>query len=251
MRTLILLVCLSLGLPINAMVVEVVGSAPMNGAMSYVREQAMQDAMQQAVLRGGMQISSTQLMSKGVIEQDEVRIQGKGQLSDVKVLWEEQKEGVYEIAIRAEVGSQEMCPKSVQHYRKSVAITGFNLAKPAQASIGQLQNIEHDLSHLLVNSLNNKGLVQALDASQYSLYPTALHAPTANRTHLTSSATVATELGTQYVVSGVVRDLSILKANKQTPSWRARVGLPEASQPRQFVLDIYVHDGLSGALLFM
>src|SRR5690554_909808 len=80
MRTLILLVCLSLGLPINAMVVEVVGSAPMNGAMSYVREQAMQDAMQQAVLRAGMQISSTQLMSKGVIEQDEVRIQGKGQL---------------------------------------------------------------------------------------------------------------------------------------------------------------------------
>src|SRR5690554_7249553 len=94
MRTLILLVCLSLGLPINAMVVEVVGSAPMNGAMSYVREQAMQDAMQQAVLRAGMQIRSTQLMSKGVIEQDEVRIRGKGQLSDVKVLWEEQKEGV-------------------------------------------------------------------------------------------------------------------------------------------------------------
>lgn len=250
MRTLILLVCLSLGLPINAMVVEVVGSAPMNGAMSYVREQAMQDAMQQAVLRAGMQISSTQLMSKGVIEQDEVRIQGKGQLSDVKILWEEQKEGVYEIAIRAEVDSQKMCPKSVQHYRKSVAITGFNLAKPAQASIGQLQNIEHDLPHLLVNSLNNKGLVQALDASQYSLYPSALRAPTANRTHLTSSATVATELGTQYVVSGVVRDLSILDTNKHKPSWRARVGLPEASQPRQFVLDIYVHDGLSGALLF-
>lgn len=250
MRTLILLVCLSLGMPIHAMVVEVVGSAPMNGAMSYVREQAMKDAMQQAVLRGGMQISSTQLMSKGVIEQDEVRIQGKGRVSDVKVLWEEQNEGVYEIAIRAEVGSQEMCPKSVQHYRKSVAITGFNLAKPEQASIGQLQNIEQDLPHILVNSLNNKGLIQALDASQYSLYPTALRAPTANRTHLTSSATVATELGTQYVVSGVVRDLSILDSNRHSPSWRARVGLPEASQPRQFVLDVYVHDGLSGALLF-
>lgn len=250
MRTLILLICFGLVLPVNAKVVEVVGSAPMQGAMSYVREQAMQDAMQQAALRGSAQVSSTQLMSKGVVEQDDVRIQSKAQVSDVTVLWEEQKEGLYEIAIRAEVGSQKMCPKSVQHYRKSVAVTGFNLAKPAQASVGQLQNIEHDLPHLLAKSLNDKGWVQALDASQYSLYPTALRAPSTSRSHLTSSATVATELGTQYVVSGVVRDLSLLEANKNSPSWRARMGLPEAAKPRQFVLDLYVHDGLSGALLF-
>lgn len=250
MRTLILLICFGLVLPVNAKVVEVVGSAPMQGAMSYVREQAMQDAMQQAALRGSAQVSSTQLMSKGVVEQDDVRIQSKAQVSDVTVLWEEQKEGLYEIAIRAEVGSQKMCPKSVQHYRKSVAVTGFNLAKPAQASVGQLQNIEHDLPHLLAKSLNDKGWVQALDASQYSLYPTALRAPSTSRSHLTSSATVATELGTQYVVSGVVRDLSLLDTNKNSPSWRARMGLPEAAKPRQFVLDLYVHDGLSGALLF-
>lgn len=254
MRTLILLISLSLGLPVQAMLVEVVGSAPMNGALSYVREQAMQDAMQQAVLRAGMQVSSTQLMSKGVIEQDEVRIQGKGQLSDVKVLWEEQRDGIYEVAIRAEVGAQAMCPKSVQNYRKTVAITGFNLAKPQQASVGQLQNIEQDLPHILANSLNNKGLIQALDASQFSLYSSAMRAPARsqnnNQDYLTSSASVATELGAQYVVSGVIRDLSMLDNNKHSPSWRARLGMQEAAQARQFVLDVFVHDGLSGALLF-
>lgn len=254
MRTLVLLVSLCLGLPVQAMLVEVVGSAPMNGAMSYVREQAMQDAMQQAVLKAGMQVSSTQLMSKGVITEDEVRIQGKGQVSDVKVLWEEQSNGLYEIAISAEVGAQAMCPKSVQSYRKTVAITGFNLAKPQQASVGQLQNIEQDLPHILANSLNNKGLIQALDASQFSLYSTAMRAPTRSQaisnSYLTSSASVATELGAQYVVSGVVRDLSMVESNHQAPSWRARLGLPEAAKPRQFVLDVFVHDGLSGALLF-
>ena len=54
---------------VSALSVEVVGQAPIDGALSRVRELAMDDAMRQASLRAGAQISSTQLMEHGVVEE--------------------------------------------------------------------------------------------------------------------------------------------------------------------------------------
>lgn len=251
MRGLILLLSTLLALPAAALTVEVVGSAPLDGQLSYVREQAMKNALQQAALQTGVQVSSTQLMSHGVITEDEVSVRGQGQVSNVRVLWEDQVDGLYQVAIQAEVHSAAMCASSQQQYRKNVAITGFKLAKPMQASLGYLQNIEQDLPRVLTNSLNNRGLVHALDASSTGIYQQPRYAPAAfnNHRHLTSSATLATEMGVQYVVSGVVRDLSVLEKNPGQPSWRQRLGM-QTEAPRQFVLDVLVHDGLSGALLY-
>lgn len=247
----IALILAVLALPVAALTVEVVGSAPVDGALSYVREQAMKDALQQASLKSSVQVSSTQLMTQGELVQDDVQLSTAGQVSNVQVLWEDQLDGVYQVAIKAEVASAAMCPASQQQYLKTVAVSGFKLAKPMQANLGYLQNIEHDLPRVLANSLNNRGLVHALDAASVGIYQQPRYAPAAfnNQRHLTSSATLAAELGAQYVLSGVVRDLSVLENNPGKPSLRQRLGM-STKAPRQFVLDVMVHDGLSGALLF-
>lgn len=223
MRSLLWLTLASLAWPSWALTVEVVGQAPMQGAPSYIREQAYQNALQQAVLQSGVQVSSTQLMSQGVITQDELSVRASGQVSQAKVLWESQANGLYQVAVEAEVEPNAMCPKRTQHYRKTITVAPFRMAKPAQASLGYLQNIEYELPHVLTNSLNNRGLVHAFDNNSK---PNA-----------------------QYVLSGVVRDLSTLEESVGRPSWRERVGMNNKVQ-RQFVLDVQLQDGLSGAVIF-
>lgn len=251
----LLMMVLSLPVMVQAITVEVTGRASIVGAVSYARQQALEDAMRQASLRAGAQVSSMQLMDKGVIEQDRVRVQSMASLRNVEVLWETQHEGVYQVAIRADVSPQSMCPDSTQRYRKAIAVAGFGLAEPMQASIGQLQNVERALPRVLVNSLNNRGALHALDATQISVYQNPRRAPSTEtaQQRLTTSVALATQLGAQYVVSGVVRDLAMVGDSypyrAQPTGWRDRLGIPQA-RDRQFVLDVFVHDGLSGALLF-
>ncbi len=259
MRALMLVLVMSLVavMPVRAaMVVEAIGSAPVQGAISYVREQALKDAFRQASLQAGAQISSTQLMSKGVVTQDDVQLRTEARLRNVEVLWEDQRDGLYEVSIRAEVAPQAMCPAGQQRYRKAVAIAGFGLAQPQQATIGRLQNVEQDLPRVLVNTLNNGGLVHALDATRISLYQDPRRAPSKEtaQQRLTTSVALATQLGAQYVVSGVVRDLAMTSDLQEQPArrseWRDMLGLQPKAQQRQFVMDVFVHDGLSGAMLF-
>lgn len=258
MRILMLLTSLLLTLQSYAITVEVTGTAPLTGAVSYAREQALDDAMRQASLRAGAQVSSTQLMNKGVIEQDDVQVRSQSQLKNVEVLWEDQRDGLYEVAIRADVTPEAMCPASTQRYRKAVAVAGFGLARPVQATLGNLQNIEQDLPRVLVNTLNDRGAVHALDATRISLFQDPRRAPSAEtaQQRLTTSVALATQLGAQYVVSGVVRDLAMADeaarrevSNNRSP-WLSLVGLDTVSHNRQFVVDVFVHDGLSGAMLF-
>lgn len=258
MRAFMLLLSL-VSLQAMAITVEVTGTAPLTGSVSFAREQALDDAMRQASLRAGAQVSSTQLMSKGVVEQDDVQVRTRSELKNVEVLWEDQRNGLYEVAIRADVKPEAMCPASTQRFRKAVAVTGFGLANPVQASVGQLQNIEQDLPRVLVNTLNDRGALHALDATRTSLYQDPRRAPSAEtaQQRLTTSVALATELGAQYVISGVVRDLAMIGEAQDdirtAPSearWLSLVGYNEASRDRRFVLDVYVHDGLSGAMLF-
>lgn len=256
-RLFCLLLLNTLSVTALALTVEVVGQAPLNGAISYVRQQALDDALRQASLRAGAQISSTQLMEHGVIEEDRVRLRSDAQVKDVEVLWEEQQDGLYQIAIRADVSALAMCPNSSQRYRKAIAITGFGLAQPMHATLGQLQNIEQDLPRVLLNTLNDRGATHAMDATRTSLFQDPRRAPSAEtpQQRLTTSISLATQLGAQYVVSGVVRDLAMQGEALEsepgiTDKWLSLAGFESSGTQRQFVVDVFVHDGLSGAMLF-
>lgn len=256
-RYIMIILFLCLPAVVRALTVEVVGQAPVDGALSHARQQALEDAMQQASLRAGAQVSSTQLMEQGVVKQDDVQLRSQAELKNVEVLWEEQQHGLYQVAIRADVSAGVMCPNSSQRYRKAIAVTGFGLAQPMQATLGRLENIEQDLPRVLVNTLNDRGATHALDATRTSLFRDPRRAPSAEtpQQRLTTSVSLATQLGAQYVVSGVVRDLAMQgETRNSTPGqgerWLSLLGLEGDDHERQFVLDVFVHDGLSGAMLF-
>lgn len=237
-------------------VVEVEGQAPINGAISVARQQALEDAMRQASLRAEAHVVSTQLMSKGVISKDDVSLKSHGKVKDVEVLWEDAIDGIYSVAIRADVKPVQMCQSQGNNLRKAVAVTGFGLVSAKQTSLGQLHNIEQDLARVFINTLNSTGQMHALDASHIGLYANPAHAPSSQnqQSHLTTSMALASNLGAQYIVSGTVRGLDTLSSvsdkTQKEDTWLSLVGLTEEPAERQFVFDVFVHDGLSGALIF-
>lgn len=236
---------------VNAQVVEVVGRAPIDGAPSYARAEAMKDALYQASLQAGAQVSGMQLMKEGVISKDEVAVSTGADVRNVEVLWENVVDGVYLVSVRADVNEQSLCPGQTQEYRKAIAVTGFGLARPQHATYGRLENIEQALPRWLASELNGQGLVHALDATRISLYQDPRRAPSAEtaQQRLTTSVALATQLGAQYVVSGVVRDLSLAKEQKQSGFALSRLAGMSKARQREFVMDVFIHDGLSGAML--
>jgi hypothetical protein len=241
---------------VYAYVVEVEGQAPILGNVSHARQQALEDAMRQASLRAEAHVVSTQLMSKGVMQQDDIKLKSQGKVKDVEVLWEDAQNGIYSVAIRADVKPVQMCQSQGNNLRKAVAITGFGLVSAKQTSLGQLQNIEQDLARVFINTLNDSGQMHALDASHIGLYEKPAYAPSLQnqQRHLTTSMTLAQNLGAQYIVSGIVRGLDTLStvADKaqNNETWLSLVGLTDEPAERQFAIDVFVHDGFSGALIF-
>lgn len=241
---------------VYAYVVEVEGQAPITSNVAHARQQALEDAMRQASLRAEAHVVSTQLMSKGAIQKDEIKLKSQGQVKDVEILWEDAADGIYSVAIRADVKPIQMCQSKGNNLRKAVAITGFGLVSPKQTSLGQLHNIEQDLARVFINTLNDSGQMHALDASHIGLYDNPAYAPSSQnqQRHLTTSMTLAQNLGAQYIVSGIVRGLDTIStvADKvqNDETWLSLVGLTDEPAERQFVIDVFVHDGFSGALIF-
>jgi len=239
----------------EAFVVEVQGQAPIAGSINHARQQALEDAMRQASLRAEAHVVSTQLMSKGLITQDDIELKSQANIKDVEVLWEGAEQGIYNVTIRADVKPMEMCQQG-NSLRKAVAVTGFGLVSAKQTSLGQLQNIEQDLARVFINTFNDSGQMHALDASHIGLYSTPKFAPSVQnqQRHLTTSMALAQNLGAQYIVSGIVRGLDTLSTAadrvEQDESWLSLVGLTDEPTERQFVVDVFVHDGFSGALIF-
>jgi hypothetical protein len=260
MMKIILMIFISLislvSFSVYAYVVEVEGQAPIVGNVNQARQQALEDAMRQASLRAEAHVVSTQLMSKGVIQQDDIKLKSQAKVKDVEVLWENAQDGIYSVAIRADVKPVQMCQSAGHNLRKAVAITGFGLVSAKQTSLGQLQNIEQDLARVFINTLNDRGQMHALDASNISLYEKPVHAPSLQnqQRHLTTSMALAQNLGAQYIVSGIVRGLDTLSTVsdkvQSNMTWLSLVGLGDEPAERQFVIDVFVHDGFSGALIF-
>jgi len=138
--------------------------------------------------------------------------------------------------------------------KKTVVITGFPLLQPAQASAGGLGDAATVLPQWLQARLHASDRLQVLAAGGLSLFPDPASAPTrpdqGNR--FRNVARVARELGGQFVVSGVIRDLGFADAAAWNRSvWTGfRRAIGALDQTRYFVADLMIFDGFSGSLLY-
>ncbi|AJQ97235.1 flagellar assembly protein T N-terminal domain-containing protein [Gynuella sunshinyii] len=227
------------------------------GDKDAARMRALRQAIENASMQVNAKVRSTQVLENGSLVVDHLRINSAAKVKSLKVVDEYSRSGTYYVTIRALVSEDQVCATHVANdFRKTVAVTGFPMQYPEQASMGQLGAVDRNFPSQLVNSLNGLPGIQALDASYMMLYPTVANAPTNWNTDnaLTKAVETAKQLGVQFVVSGVVRDISMENPNapdiKPWTGLMKTVGLGTQARMRHMVVDLYVHDGYSGAMVF-
>jgi hypothetical protein len=243
-----------------AISIEAEGSALIyNQDLPSARHQALRSASQQALLQAGAQISSAQSIDQGVMRIDNLKIRTLGSLSNVRVIDEQVKGDRFWLRIRADVTTAESCALGDAHtrYTKSAAIAAFPLLNRSQAALGNLYSAEQRLPKALTTSLNAEGVLRAMNASQLSINP----APQTAASHQQVQGPISealqnfSELDVQFIVSGVIRDLSPYDPTRHDEQviWKVlydQLDFRSRQRLRNFAIDVFIHDGFTGTLLF-
>jgi len=223
--------------------------------MVSAKNRAYRDALSNASMQVSASIKGNQVLENESMTVNSLTVSSHAKIDEVDILEQYQQGDVYIVKIRAKVATAKYCHTHVANsYSKSVAVTGFELIDPKQTTLGHLGSVDQQLASAISNALNQNGKVQALNASH--LNPNRQTAPTSfnAQLQLTQSQNASTVLGTQYVVSGVIRDLSMNNQDapysKRWDKLLSKAKISKEARTRHFVFDLYVHDGYSGALIF-
>ncbi|MDX1451146.1 MAG: flagellar assembly protein T N-terminal domain-containing protein [Oleiphilaceae bacterium] len=236
--------------------IQVEGSASLNDLpYELARERAREAALQEAVMQYGTEVRSRQRMENGVLKHDQVEIHSQARVSRAVVQEEYHRDGKVHLVMNVEVEAVPQCPNSQSsHYKKKVAVLGFTVQTPQQAQIGQIHDVDRELASALNHALHRSGGVVVYESSDLKLYREMRNAPshyTAQNT-LTKAADLAKQMGAQFVVSGVVRNLGVEdEAAFKNSYWQRLANFAKNSnRTRHFEVELFVHDGFSGAIVW-
>ncbi|HEB92321.1 MAG TPA: hypothetical protein ENI94_02425 [Gammaproteobacteria bacterium] len=262
LKTLLLLLAIPLsGGLAQAQTVEAEGAARIESSVALAKRMALQDAIRQALMQANAQISTTTVTSRTGVVTDNMRFSAQGRVTHVAILREWSDNDHYYVKIRAQVPGDALIEallkaeqggaagqagsyataEAANRYRRKVAVSQFHVLDRTQ--IHDLPNIETELARELERRLISDGRVLTVNASQY-LLPLSEEGvisqrrilgalPPAREPHQVASE-FAESLGVQFVVTGVIRDMSVSNHFLGT-------------KIRHLELDLFIHDGISGA----
>ncbi len=258
-RSIFISLCIFVSTQSAAVTVQATGQALIvNGDLSSARSIAINRARAQAALQANAFISTQQHLTQGVITEDQLSITSLANVGRAKVISEKIKSNVLSILISVDIISHNQCSngKSANKHRKRIAIAAFPMLDPSQSKIGRLRNIESSLASELVKRLADDDNIEALNAGHLMLQSEVSIAATQQlaRGSLTTVLQQTRQLEVQYIVSGVVRDISML-----TPSvFRQKnyfidkynkYDYLSSKYMRAFEVELFIHDGFTGALI--
>lgn len=236
--------------------IQVTGTAPLNaGSYETVRNQARESALQQAVMQYGTEVRSVQRMQNGVIRHDEVSLHSQARVARAQVHDEYREQGTLHLVMNVEVEPVPQCPGSQSGtYKKKVAVLGFSVQSPEQARMGSLHDVDRGLASAINHALHRNGGLVVFESSQLRIYPEARNAPShyTGQNTLTKAADLAKQMGAQFVISGVVRNLGVEQENAFKNSYWQRIAnySKNSNRTRHFSVDVFVHDGFSGEIVW-
>ncbi len=212
------------------------GQAPINnGAKLLARKQAFRSAIRNVSLEAGSQYSSEAI------------------LGSTKVVDEWVADNIYHLQVLAVLSEGQECNSP---YRKKITVMGFPSVVSGQISANETQDLYSGIPREIMNILMESGDFIGKNKTHTVLYSRPDMAPEIiDETGYQDSIIVqiAKEQGAQFVLSGVIRDFEV----ESTEYMRGAGVLSQVkSMMRDFwarrgiAIDVYVHDGLTGALLF-
>ncbi|MEM5530466.1 flagellar assembly protein T N-terminal domain-containing protein [Gammaproteobacteria bacterium AS21] len=247
--------CLILSTHATALTVQAQGQAYIvNGDITSARYKAIEKAKQQALLQSSAYISTQPQLEQGTLATNNL----SAVVGDPQVINESRSGNLLNVLISVRINVENRCidSKHAGQYRKRVAIAGFPLIHRKQANIGRLGNIESSIATELVSRLNHHANIAPLNAGRLMLQPDPSVAVTEQLAQgsLTSVLQQTRQLEVQYVVSGVVRDISMLTPTVFTQKnyfvdKYHKLDYLSSRYMRAFEVDLFIHDGFTGALV--
>ncbi|WP_404401901.1 flagellar assembly protein FlgT [Idiomarina seosinensis] len=241
-KTALLALLLLLPAAVDARVVETQGSARIvNGDTDKARQQAVENALQQALMMTGSSISSVQSVVDGVLSRNQTQISASGDVESVNIIREEILDDRIVVHIQAEIWNRSgSC--SPGDYKINLTVVPFELSNREHGAFGQVWRLGDAAA---------KRLTREVAARSDRLYVThTLQRNTGlddalKQINLEKLGAMARQLGrdndSQYVVFGLFDDLSVVEESR---GW----GLLEPDYRRNFALTLYLLSTSSGEL---
>ncbi len=224
----------------QARLVEAEGNALITEAgPGAARQQALQDAMRQAALQAGAQVTTSSVMSESVVVSDNVKIRAAGVVKDVVILdeWRNDDEDIYYVLIRAYVEDDPSAVSSGAvdvRYRRKLAVTQFAVEDRSQ--ITDMPGIEVALPRELMRRLTLDRQIIGVDGTDYLLPQSGDPYDGLGQTPRQLIVQLANRVGAQFILTGTIRDMGVTKH----PLW---------VRLRHVELETQLWDGISGTII--
>lgn len=210
-------------------------AAVINGAKLLARKQAFKMAIRNVSAEAGSRFTTTAI------------------LGSTKVVDEWIINDVYHVQVLAILSEGLSCNSP---YRKRIIATGFPGVVPGQISASETQDLYSGIPREIMNILMESGGFIGRNKTHTVLYSRPDLAPEIfGQSEYQDNIVVqlAQEQGAQFVLSGVIRDFEVESTEYVRGSGlfsQIKSGMRDFVARRGIGIDIYVHDGASGALLF-
>lgn len=241
----------------QAVVLEGVGHASIhNDDLASARAEARNAAMRDLALQYEAQVSTSDTMENGVLTESSMRLASSARARNVKVIDEHRSGNLLRVTVRGDIsaGSASCGGGESGRLKKRVAVTGFPILYPDQARVGRIDDAGEILPQHLQQGLRESGNLQVFSATTSRLFPDLLNAPTIqkNDNRLTNVIQLAREMGVQFVVTGVIRDIGVADPAAWGSSVLDRMqrSIGAADMRRRFAVDVVVLDGFSGSPIY-
>lgn len=270
-RLCLALAALLFGASVAAQTIEAEGVAAIAAdGRDQARQRAVQDALHQASLSASALVQGSSSVNGAGELKENLQVTTNARVANHTVLQEWESNGLLHVLVRAEVqdeappcGTTSAAPAAAAVQRKKVTVTRFYVANPIQ--VEDLADIRNGYPQELLRRLGVRGGVLPVNATS-SLLPGGGEADPDSPGNRDLIRRIAEQTGSQLVISGVIRDAgSGAETLRPYVGWqgsekgrRSEIGLPwpgvavgvkpEASQ-RRLDVEVFVHDGLTGALV--
>ncbi len=231
------------------------------------RARAYEEALRQAALTTGVQVYSRTAMDTAGNINDSLQLRTTQYIDSSEIIRESIIGNIITVTVEAQIGSDnEACDFPAANYRKKIAATRFSVLHPEHIGITDFYGFETGIGAYILQLLKQSDNFVTRNASHLTLYNDPTQAPyiaqqtIAENTLLTE---IAENTGVQYVISGVIRDLSVeLESDRlgvpaqgmpdlseYFPSIKSFLGYQRRARKRHLSIEFYLHDTLTGELL--
>ncbi|RBW46560.1 flagellar biosynthesis protein FlgT [Psychromonas sp. B3M02] len=207
------------------------------------RSNAISDAMVTVLRSAGTSAESVQVIQEGVLEVDKLMLKTNGEIHDMRIVHEEIIGGYYTVEVEADIYPFSTCPQ--EKYAKSIFVGPFSLEDRKDAQLGAIYDSDEVITKRLFKQL--KGESNKLDPRHVMTQQIAFTNNSEGDIELQTlkvAKDVATKYDVQYLVFGVLKDMSdYYETTTYTFS-------EETTHKRNFKMQVYLIDAINQLTLF-